>query len=129
MGASNYPPGVSDSHPYFNPPGEAEVEVVCESEEAVVIPSFWIKSELIALRDQTKGLPAKVSERLSEILIRIYDLEADGDYECKFGGKVELPGETADAEWDCPVCGTAHTEDTMTEDEDPDRGWDERNEE
>lgn len=137
MGLSNLPPGVTDAHPIFNPPAEVMWPVTCEAEEASVVPSYVVKEALTAIRESLHALhsmaPEAAMARLEEIEVGVAalqevveELEDMGDYECPFDGEVELPGQTAEAEWTCPTCGTEHKADTIDEGEDPDRGWDDR---
>lgn len=134
--AGNYPPGVSDAHPYFNPAPEVVVTVTCESEECCVVPSYAVKAGLYELEDMVKKilrLPlSQMAEQLPDLQKqivttreRVEELEDRGDYECPFEGEVEAPGQQAEAEYDCPVCGEPRKVDTIDE-PDPDRGWDDR---
>lgn len=137
MGASNYPPGVTDSHPYFNPPAEVMWPVECDSEECVVVPSYAVKAMLNELEDMVKKTLNKPLSQMADWLPdlqaqikfareRVEELEDQGDYDCQFKGEIELPGQTAEAEWTCPVCGNDHVTDTIDDEPDPDRGWDDR---
>lgn len=135
---SNYPDGVSDSHPYFNP-SETYVEVECETEEALVVPSFFIKSELTMIKTFAEEFASAARDdanwdrfvtlrmMIDQLQGKIDEVEREGDYECQWKGEQELPV-SEEAEWDCPRCGQTQTTDTVPEDRDPDEGWDQRGE-
>jgi hypothetical protein len=134
---SNYPDGVSDSHPYFNPPLVSASAVECGAEEAKVIPSHAIKAVLYP----TSGLcehyarhatdpkdAAKftaLGEKLTALIEEIKTLEQEREYECPFTGEIDLE-ESECARWDCPVCGNERETDTLPEERDPDEAWDRR---
>lgn len=141
---SNYPAGVTDAHPEFNPPEEVTLDLLCEAEEMELIPSYWVKAQLLELRrlaggdfkgadykgDGGTGRPvssAKLVQSIDEVLEKVYELEDNGSYDCPFDGVVTLPV-SEEAEWDCEICGTAHKVDTVPEERDPDEGWDGRHE-
>ena len=125
---SNYPDGVTDAHPHFNPT-ERPVTVTCTSDEALTIPSFTIKADLIRLRELTGHAAnmAEVDDLLAAMQSKIDELEREESYECQWEGELELPV-SEEAEWDCPRCGSTQTTDTVPEDRDPDEGWDNRHE-
>jgi hypothetical protein len=137
MQFSNYPAGVSDAHPHFNPE-EVELEVACEAEEMELVPSFWVKAQLLELRQLVKtaedapsgarweAVP-NIGERIQSMLEAVYELEDNGTYDCPFKGPLTLDV-SEEAEWDCQICGTAHKVDTVPEAQDPDSGWDGRHE-
>jgi hypothetical protein len=141
MGASNYPPGVSDSHPYFNPPGEIEVEVECDGDGPLVVPSYRVKTwlnqleqdleqvQLLEMSEANMNKVLAVGDWIRSLREEIDEIEDTADYDCTWTGTVELEEGQAEAEWDCPRCGVTQHADTIVEHEDPDRGWDERNEE
>ena len=119
MSNDNYPAGVTDAHPHFNS-SETYMEVECTTEEALVIPSFLVHSELqLILEAAESGNKAGTETALRLLLAEITDYERDGDYECQWKGEMELPV-SEEAEWDCPRCGQSQTSDTLP-DEDPDR--------
>lgn len=136
MSNENYPAGVTDAHPHFNP-SETSMEVECTTEEALVIPSFAVKAELIQLKEFADGFAeVAVSEvdkgrfvtlgfMVKQLYDRVAELEREGEYECQWKGEQELPV-SEEAEWDCPRCGVTQTTDTVPEDRDPDEGWDSR---
>jgi hypothetical protein len=126
MSNDNYPAGVTDAHPYFNP-SETLVEVSCTTEEAMVIPSFLVRGELEKILELTGHAAnmAEVEKELRLLLAEVSDNERDGDYECQWKGEMELPV-SEEAEWDCPRCGQTQTTDTVPEERDPDEGWDNR---
>jgi hypothetical protein len=126
---SNYPAGVSDSHPYFNPPREIASAVECGADEALVIPSFVIKADLIRLRELTGHAAnmAEVDDLLAAMQYKIGELEQEREYECPFNDDIDLE-ESECARWDCPVCGNERETDTMPEERDPDYEWDHRGE-
>lgn len=122
---SNYPAGVSDSHPYFNP-GEVPILMTCKAEEALVVPSFVIKTALNEIhtlaggsykgdggqnRPVNHGTLIRCIEQLQKL---IYNIEAEADYECEWEDELELPV-SDHTEWDCPRCGVAQIADTDPE--------------
>lgn len=124
MNNDNYPMGVTDAHPHFNPE-ERPVTVQCTSDESLVIPSFMVKGELqdiLALA--ATGNKAGTERAIHSLLSEIYDLEKEGGYECTWDGELELPV-SEEAEFDCPRCGSTQTTDTLPDDIDPDRAYDE----
>lgn len=125
MQFSNYPAGVSDAHPHFNPP--EEMQVICGSEESTVIPSFELKAEmkrLIASVTHLQSVPTSVAiaaipaleQSLTNLLDRVEELEDNGSYACPFEGEVQPELDGGAANWDCPVCG--ETNQTILEDDD-----------
>jgi hypothetical protein len=134
--SANYPDGVTDAHPHFNP-SETYTEVECTTEEALVIPSFEIKADLVQLKEFADGFSivaqdARDGDRfttlgmmIGQLQRKIDEIEREGDYECQWKGEQELPV-SEEAEWDCPRCGVTQTTDTVPEDRDPDEGWDNR---
>lgn len=126
MSNDNYPAGVTDAHEHFNP-SETYIEVECTTEEALVVPSFAVKAQLIKLREMASAVPgaSKLYDELGLALTLIDEIERDGDYECQWKGEMELPV-SEEAEWDCPRCGQTQTTDTVPEGRDPDEGWDSR---
>jgi hypothetical protein len=127
MSNENYPAGVTDAHPHFNP-RERPVTVDCTSDEALVVPSFTIKADLIRLRELTGhgANMAEVDDLLAAMQHKIDEVEREGGYECQWVGELDLPV-SEEAIWDCPRCGVENTTDTILEDEDldPDRAYDE----
>ncbi|QWY82790.1 hypothetical protein PP641_gp050 [Arthrobacter phage SilentRX] len=121
---SNYPDGVTDAHPHFNP-SERPVTVSCTSDEALVIPSFLVKGELQRILDLTGHAAnmAEVEEQLRLLLAEVSDNELEGTYECQWEGEVELPV-SEEAEFDCPRCGVTQTTDTLPDERDPDDDYD-----
>ena len=114
--SSNYPAGVSDSHPYFNP-GEVPIDMICEAEETLVVPSFAIKMALTELRHLADGTypGARVIVNHIEKLQKLIDeIETETDYDCQWKGEMELPV-SEHTEWDCPRCGTDQVADTDLE--------------
>ena len=134
MSNDNYPAGVTDAHPHFNP-SEVSMEVECESEEALVVPSFAIKAELHGLKDLLdKAAAGSVADadlltplffKVGHLTGLVDRLEREGEYECQWKGEQEL-ALSEEAEWDCPRCGNTNSTDTLPEDRDPDEGWDNR---
>jgi hypothetical protein len=140
MSNDNYPAGVTNSHPYFNPPREIATELECGADEALVIPSFTVKAHLNDLSDflnrKSKGrmVDERTVEMLESIVSRvttlqkaITEVEQEREYECPFKGEVDVE-ESEEAHWDCPVCGGDRTADTMPEERDPDYEYDHRGE-
>lgn len=131
MSNDNYPAGVSDSHPYFNPQ-EASVHVVCGNDEAAVVPSYAITKALEKLRRLTGdgGLnrPAShgtIVEHI-DLMQELVELsERETGYECPFEGVMDVDI-SEEAEWTCPLCGATRVSDTLPEERDPDEGWDSR---
>lgn len=134
MGLSNYPAGVSDSHPYFNPPREIAVQVECDAVETAVLPSHAVNAVLQELREYVTR-QVKAGQNGSEILLgvvgriersglRLGTLEQEREYECEFSGEVEM-AESEEAEWQCPDCGATRTKDTLPEQDPDDDRYDE----
>lgn len=114
--SSNYPAGVSASHPHFNP-GEVPINMICEAEEALVVPSFAIKAALIELHYLANGTypGANVIVNHIEKLQKLIDeTETETDYDCQWQDELELPV-SEHTEWDCPRCGVAQVADTDPE--------------
>lgn len=136
MGYSNYPAGVTDAHPYFNPE-EVNVMVECGAEEALVLPSFAVKQKLNDLQEFvtrlakqqdagfTKDILDTLAGRIENVREELEPLERESDYECPYRDERLLPV-SEEAEWDCPDCGNTHSTDTLPEGPDPDEGWDNR---
>jgi rubrerythrin len=136
MQFSNYPAGVTDSHPHFNP-NERPVQVACSVEDATVVPSHVVKQALKELAELMERIPSataayapspaaarkKALEKVKELQEQIEKLEDVSDFACPFEGELELPV-SEEAEWVCPVCGQTRTSDTLPE-EDPDRAREE----
>lgn len=127
MQFSNYPAGVTDAHPEFNPPGE--LQVICGSEESVVIPVRVVKEELARLVKSVGHLiesPTSVAaqalpplqQSLQQLLERVEGLEDNGSFACPWEGEVQPDMDNGSANWDCPVCGE-HNQ-TIVEDDEPD---------
>lgn len=126
---SNYPEGVSDRHPHFNP-RETSAEVECGNDEVIVVPSFYVKGELneaiAALEKATaagwaasNAEATSVLERLRKTLAGVYSMEKSAEYECPYKGEQDLPV-SAEALWDCPLCGDERSTDTTEDHEDDD---------
>jgi hypothetical protein len=119
---SNYPDGVTDAHPHFNP-SERPTTVDCTTEEALVVPLFAVQQALIAIHETAESGNKDGTVRLiAELQFQIDEIKRESDYECQWVGEIELPV-SEEAHWDCPRCGVEQTTDTLP-DEDPDRGWD-----
>lgn len=130
MSNDNYPAGVTDAHPYFNP-NEHSVTVSCTSDEALVLPNYWVQLRLneilnITYRlDPNSTVATDLVAKIDEVLAESLTLSREGEYECQWEGTLDLP-HSEEAEWDCPRCGVTQTTDTVPEDRDPDEGWDSR---
>lgn len=136
--SANYPAGVTDAHPHFNPQ-EVNFTAHCFADEALVIPSFAVKAALIELAGLMQRIPTataayapsptaarkKALEKIKELQGQIDEMEQEREYECDWQGEMELPV-SEDAHWDCPRCGNERASDTIPEDRDPDEGWDSR---
>lgn len=132
---SNYPAGVSDSHPYFNPPREIATGVECGADEALVIPSFAVKAALTEMKHMVSQLREDeriggatrdlMNGKITWLQERIDEWEQEREYECPFHDEIDLP-ESECAQWVCPVCGNDRETDTLPEERDPDEGWDRR---
>lgn len=130
---SNYPDGVSDAHPYFNPPRESATAVECGADSALVVPSFAVKAALIEIAEMLERIPTataayapspaaarkKALERVKALQEQIDELEQETEYECPFNDDVDLE-ESECARWDCPVCGNERETDNAPEERDPD---------
>jgi len=132
---SNYPAGVSDNHPYFNPQ-EGSVHVTCGNDEAKVIPAAAVTTQMKDLAEFVKRLTPNgagfwqdtlqaISARIASSVEDLQAVEREADYECPFEGVMDV-AISEEAEWTCPVCGATRTSDTLPEEQDPDRGWDDR---
>ena len=66
----------------------------------------------------------KIRDKIEALQKRITELEQEREYECPFNDEVDLP-ESECARWDCPVCGNERETDTLPEDVDPDRAYEE----
>lgn len=128
------PAGVTDAHPHFNPPGEVVVQLECEADEVPVVPSFKVKEHLNVLQDLVQGMlngtTSYALESLPDVVAQVQrfreqieELEDNADYDCPWKGELELPAQQAEAEWDCPVCGTDHKTDTVDDGPDPDDAY------
>lgn len=126
MNNSNYPAGVTDAHPHFNP-AEGSFAVECGADEALVIPSFAVKAALIelAMHAQHPANGATIVAKIKALQDLIDEMEQEREYECGFKDTLDLDV-SEEAHWDCPRCGNERTTDTVPEDRDPDAGWDER---
>lgn len=124
--SSNYPAGVSDAHPHFNPAPVSASAVECGADEALVVPSFKVKTSLtgilLAMRGGYRDLAEGMIEKLLE---QVTELEQEREYECPFNDQVDLE-ESECAIWDCPVCGNERETDNAPEERDPDYEYDRR---
>jgi hypothetical protein len=127
---SNYPDGVSDAHPYFNP-SERPVTVSCTSEESKVVPTAAVKetlasiSRLVEEEQWTLNRHRNAVAKVAALQLQIEDIERESDYECQWVGEMELPV-SEEAMWTCPRCGSENSTDTIPEERDPDEAWDSR---
>ncbi|UYL87425.1 hypothetical protein SEA_PUREGLOBE5_62 [Arthrobacter phage Pureglobe5] len=135
---SNYPAGVSDNHPYFNEPREIATGVECGADEALVVPSFAVKAALYEITDLLERLPTATAAYapspaaarkaalnvVKRLQAEIDKWEQEREYECPFHDDIDLP-ESECAQWVCPTCGNDRETDTMPEDVDPDRAYEE----
>lgn len=139
---SNYPMGVSDSHPHFNPPRVSASAVECGADEALVMPAHTVVEGLKDLeryinsltkgrgmeeRPHTVQILESIVNQIGQLQERLAPLEQETEYECPFADEVDLE-ESECARWDCPVCGNERETDTMPEERDPDEEWERRNE-
>jgi hypothetical protein len=118
---SNYPDGVTDAHPHFNP-SEGSLHLTCGNDEAPVVPFHAVRTELDELTEWFQMKPRALDQiegRLALLSDYLTTLKLDSDYECPFEGTVDVDI-SEEAEWDCPVCGGSRTSDTLPEDRDPD---------
>lgn len=123
---SNYPEGVTDAHPHFNP-DERTVTVECTSDESLVIPVHLVQDRLEALRKVVQDPDATIAAvlfQLGHTVGTVDRYKKEGIYECDFTGELELPV-SEEAEWTCPRCGVTQTSDTLPDEVDPDRVYDE----
>lgn len=126
MSNSNYPAGVSDNHPYFNPPREVSTAVECGADSALVVPSFAVQAALTEiLKVAESGNRAGTERKIAELLAVIPDWEQEAEYECPFNDEIDLE-ESECARWDCPVCGNERETDNLPEERDPDYEYDRR---
>lgn len=127
---SNYPAGVSDNHPYFNPK-ETSAAVECGADEAFVVPVHVIREGLAEIAKLLEYQPyrpveiGKVENAVNALRAKIEVLQQEREYECPFIGDMDLE-ESECARWDCPVCGNERETDTIPEERDPDEAWDRR---
>lgn len=129
MSNDNYPAGVTNAHPHFNPPREIAAGVECGADEALVVPSFIIKTSLARIRQLT-GHAANMDDvdlMLAALQFKIDELEQEREYECPFHDEIDLE-ESECARWVCPVCGNERETDTLPEERDPDEEWERRGE-
>ena len=127
MSNDNYPAGVTDAHPHFNP-SEVSLHLTCGNDEAPVIPFHAMRAELDELTEWLQMKPRALGDieaRLALLGDYLTTLKRDSEYECPFDGTVDV-AISEEAEWDCPICGTTRTSDTTPEERDPDEGWDSR---
>jgi hypothetical protein len=139
---SNYPDGVSDSHPYFNPAPVSASAVECGADSALVLPAHAVKVTLDELQAYIARLAkmAKDGDMLwaAETLDTIWNwthakrealqpLVQEREYECPFKDEVDLE-ESECARWDYPVCGNERETDNAPDERDPDEEWERRNE-
>ena len=138
MSNDNYPAGVTNAHPYFNPPREIASAVECGNDEALVVPFHAVKATMAALAGYTQNLArgmdphtaalfGSIVEKLEESARGLQELAQEREYECPFSGEVDLE-ESECARWDCPVCGAERETDTLPEERDPDYEYDHRGE-
>lgn len=125
---SNYPDGVSDSHPYFNP-REGSVHVTCGNDAANVVPTYSLSKALDELKKLVDGgaSEGEVTQRIDDIQTMVEAAERESDYECPFEGVMDV-AISEEAEWQCPLCGETRTSDTTPDERDPDEEWESRNE-
>jgi len=126
---SNYPDGVSDSHPYFNP-REGSVNVTCGSDVADVVPMNMTRKALDSMKEWLQMKPRTLEEmeqRIDFINDSLTEAKRESDYECPFEGVMDV-AISEEAEWECPVCGGTRVSDTLPEERDPDEEWERRNE-
>ena len=131
MSNDNYPAGVTDAHPHFNPQ-EGSVSVTCGADEALLVPAFAIKTELLELTAMIENMPDLPNLALVGLLVKVRQiqnqvdtLEQEREYECPFEDVMDVDI-SEEAHWDCPVCGQERVSDTLPEERDPDEGWDNR---
>lgn len=130
MSNDNYPAGVTDAHPHFNPPREVATDVECGADEALVVPSFHLKaalSELAELLDEKQWTLTRQRTailRVAALQEQIRELEQESSYTCPFHDDLDLE-ESECARWVCPVCGNDRETDTLPEEQDPDRAYEE----
>jgi hypothetical protein len=133
MGASNYPAGVSDAHPHFNPQ-EATVTGTCTADDLTVVPVHVVREAIDGLTDLAKryrraeeaGRPTgTITLQLETALLMLTErLQADqiegSGLECEFEGEVDAQLQGDVARWDCPVCGHENETDVGPDDDDDD---------
>jgi hypothetical protein len=123
---SNYPEGVTDAHPHFNP-SERPTTVDCTSDECKVVPTAAIKDtiaeigKLLEEKKWTLDRHRQAVDLVAALQFKVDEIERESDYECQWVGELELPV-SEDAQWTCPRCGSEQTTDTLP-DEDPDRDY------
>lgn len=133
--SSNYPAGVTDAHPHFNPAPERATAVECGADSALVIPSFAVKAELYELQQMIISVQLLAPEaqlhkfglvtKIENMIERINGLEQEREYECGFNDEIDLE-ESECAQWVCPDCGNDRETDNAPEDRDPDYEYDRR---
>lgn len=131
MSNDNYPAGVTDAHPHFNP-NEHSVTVSCTSDEAMTVPAHAVQEELaevkrlLDLSQSRHGTLLNATYlQLGHAVGRLQRIQREESYECQWEGTLDLPY-SEEAEFTCPRCGVTQTTDTIPEDRDPDEGWDNR---
>ena len=130
MSNDNYPAGVTDAHPHFNPQ-EGSFAVECGADEALVVPNYWVQLRLNEILNRVYRLPSESREvqelvkKLDATLKEASEMAQEREYECGFKDTLDLDI-SEEAHWDCPRCGNERTTDTVPEERDPDEGWDNR---
>lgn len=133
---SNYPDGVTDAHPHFNPQ-ETTLEVQCQADEALVVPSFAVKAALIELAKLLERIPTgtaayapspavarkKALELVKQLQADIDEMEQESTYECGHTAEYTLAVSDA-AEFDCERCGRDQTTDTTPDEREDDDAYD-----
>lgn len=133
MSNSNYPAGVTDNHPHFNPPAISASAVECGADEALVLPNYWVQLKLNEILnichrlDPNSVVATELVDKIDKVLAESLKLSATAEYECPFNDEVDLE-ESECARWDCPVCGNERETDTLPEERDPDEEWERRGE-
>lgn len=132
MSNENYPAGVTNAHPHFNPPREIAAGVECGADEALVLPNYWVQLKLneilnICHRLDDSSTSLELVDKIDAALKESMQLAKESDYGCPFNGEVDLE-ESECARWDCPVCGNERETDTLPEERDPDYEYDHRGE-
>ena len=139
---SNYPDGVSDSHPHFAS-DELTLTASCDSGNVTVIPVHVVQEAISGLSDLAKRyrkaeensrptslLTLQLETALLMLTERLQaDCIEDADIVCEFEGEVDATLHDTVARWDCPVCGQENetdVDDGPDEDDAYDRMRDER---